>query len=68
LIITVFSYDGQRFVQIDFSISLEESGIVVERSGTEGGVARDMEALTLLDNVTTRNMFIDDLSEVRSWW
>jgi hypothetical protein len=67
LIQTTFSYDGHCFLQIDFSISLEESGIVVECSGTEGGVARDTEALTLLDNPTTRNLFIDDLSEVSSW-
>jgi hypothetical protein len=66
---TLFSYDGHCFLQIDFNISLEEPGIVVECSGTEGGVARDMEALTLLDNQTTRNLFIDDLSEVSSrWW
>jgi hypothetical protein len=38
---------------------------VVESSGTEGGVAKDMEALTLLDNPSTRNTFIDELNEVR---
>jgi hypothetical protein len=64
LIIRTFPYNYHCFLQIDFSISLEESGIVVECSGTKGGVARDTEALTLLDNPTTRNMFIDDLSEV----
>ncbi|PNF20855.1 CDK5 regulatory subunit-associated protein 3 [Cryptotermes secundus] len=53
--------------EIDFNISLEESGIVVECSGTEGGIARDVEALTLLDNQTTRNLFIDDLSELESF-
>lgn len=58
---------GETGNEIDFSISLEESGIVVECSGTKGGVARDTEALTLLDNLTTRNMFIDDLSELESF-
>jgi hypothetical protein len=46
---------------------VEESGIGTECSGPEAGVARDLEALTLLDNLTTRNMFIDDLCEVCSW-
>ena len=50
--------------EIDFSISLEESGIVVESSGTEGGVAKGKEALTLLDNPVSRNKFIDELMEV----
>jgi len=51
------------FLQTDFNISLEESGIVVE-SGTEDGVAKGMEAFTLLDNPNTRNTFIDELNEV----
>ncbi|KAJ9598386.1 hypothetical protein L9F63_010908, partial [Diploptera punctata] len=50
--------------EIDFNISLDESGIVVESSGTEGGVAKDKEALTVLDNPVTRNRFIDELMEV----
>ena len=52
------------FLQTDINISLEESGIVVESSGTEGGVAKGMEAFTLLDNPNTRNTFIDELNEV----
>jgi hypothetical protein len=36
----------------------------VELSGTEGGVAKGMEAFTLLDNPNTRNTFIDELNEV----
>lgn len=52
------------FIQIDFNISLEESGIVVQFSGTEGGVARDKEAVTILDNPETRNTFINELMEV----
>lgn len=52
------------FIQIDFNISLEESGIVVQSSGAEGVVARGKEALTILDNPETRNTFIDELMEV----
>jgi hypothetical protein len=40
----------------------------MESSGTEGGVAKDMEALTLLDNPITRNTFIDELNEVCIWF
>jgi len=36
----------------------------MESSGTESGVAKDMEAFTLLDNPNTRNTFIDELNEV----
>ena len=51
--------------KIDFS-STEDAlaGIVIEETGVEGGVAKDNEALTLLDYHKTRNMFIDDISEV----
>ena len=41
---------------------------MMESSGTEGGVAKDMEALTLLDNPITRNTFIDELNEVCIWF
>lgn len=37
---------------------------MVQSSGTEGGVARDKEALTILDNLETRNTFINELMEV----
>lgn len=50
---------------IDYGISLEESGIVVESPQTEGSVARGNEALTLLDNYDTRNEFMNDILEVR---
>lgn len=50
---------------IDFSTTEDaELGIVVQEAGVEGGVARDTEALTLLDYHKTRNLFIDDLVEV----
>lgn len=51
--------------EIDFNISLEESGIVVEAAGIDGGIATGTEALTILDNPSTRNEFIDQLLEVR---
>lgn len=50
---------------IDFSISLEESGIVVEDAGHDGGTATGNDALTVLDNPATRNDFIDQLFEVK---
>lgn len=49
---------------IDFNIALEESGIVVEAAGHEGGIATDNEALTIMDNPITRRDFIDQLLEV----
>jgi len=58
---------GETGSQTDFNISLEESGIVVESSGTEGGVAKGTEAFTLLDNPNTRNTFIDELNELESF-
>ncbi|XP_060802008.1 CDK5 regulatory subunit-associated protein 3 [Amyelois transitella] len=48
-------------------ISLEESGIVVEDQGVQGGVARGKDALTLLDNPATRNQVIDQLLELESF-
>jgi len=50
--------------QIDYNISLEESGIVVESAGYEGGTATGFEAYTVLDNPTTRSEFINQLFEV----
>lgn len=50
---------------IDFSTTEDaELGIVVQEAGLEGGVAKDNEALTMLDYHKTRNMFVDDLAEV----
>lgn len=50
--------------EVDYNISLEESGIVVEATGHEGGVARGHEAYTILDNPKTRFEFINQLFEV----
>nr|SVE85551.1 EOG090X07S9 [Daphnia pulicaria] len=53
---------------IDFSTTEDaELGIVVQEAGVEGGVARDIEALTVLDYHKTRNMFIDDLVELEAF-
>nr|CAD7440956.1 unnamed protein product [Timema bartmani] len=59
--------DGAGTEEIDFNISLEESGIVVESSGLEGGVAKGKEALTILDNPSTRNTLIDEIKELESF-
>lgn len=40
------------------------AGIVVEDGGVSGGVARDSEALSLLDNRKTRTLIIDELIEL----
>lgn len=53
--------------EIDFNISLEESGIVVEQTGIDGGVAKGNDAYTLLDNPRTRNQTIDELLELESF-
>ena len=50
---------------IDFTTTEDVlAGIVVQDAGVEGGVAKDNEALTLLDYHKTKNMFIDDIMEV----
>lgn len=50
--------------EINFDISLKDSGITVESSGMEGGVARNSEALTVLDSPIYREQFLDELFEV----
>lgn len=50
--------------EVDYNISWEESGIVVEAAGQEGGIAVGTEAYTILDNPTTRSEFINQLFEV----
>lgn len=53
--------------QVDFDISLEESGIVVEGGGLSGGVAREEEAYTVLDATKYRDQFIDELYELEAF-
>ena len=42
--------------------------ITLEESGNEGGVARDSDALTLLDNRKTRNLILDELHELQAFY
>lgn len=50
---------------VDFSATEDAlAGIVIQETGVEGGVAKENEALSLLDYHKTRNMFIDDIAEV----
>lgn len=53
--------------EIDFSISLEESGIVVEEAGMSGGVAKDEEAFSILDSPQYRDAVLDELYELESF-
>lgn len=53
--------------EIDFSISLEESGIVVEEDGMSGGVAKDDEAFRILDCPQYRDSVLDELYELESF-
>ncbi|KYM80581.1 CDK5RAP3-like protein [Atta colombica] len=57
----------QSIMEIDYNISLEESGIVVETVGHEGGVATGCEAYTVLDNPTMRSEFINQLFELEAF-
>ena len=50
--------------EIDFGITMDESGIEVESSPKDGNVARGNEALTVLDNPRTRNEFLAQLLAV----
>lgn len=50
---------------IDFGdVDIDMSAIVVEEGGMAGGVAKDEEALTILDNRRTRTSIIDELEEL----
>jgi hypothetical protein len=57
---------------IDTNIEIEvedggiskETAVVQEVTSEETGVARGADALTVLDNVDTRNTFLDELYEV----
>lgn len=52
---------------VDLDVNLEESGIVVEKSGLDGGVARGTDALTILDNPKTRETIINELVELEAF-
>ncbi|XP_072393463.1 CDK5 regulatory subunit-associated protein 3 [Diabrotica undecimpunctata] len=51
----------------DLDINLEESGIVVEKTGIDGGVAKGEEALTILDNPKTQEQIINSLMELSAF-
>jgi len=46
---------------------IDTSAIVVEDGGISGGVARDQEALSLLDNRRTRALIIDEMEELSAF-
>lgn len=51
--------------EIDFDIEgVDTSCIVVEEGGMAGGVAKEEEALSILDNRRTRTIIIDELEEL----
>ncbi|XP_057669911.1 CDK5RAP3-like protein [Diorhabda carinulata] len=51
----------------DLDINLEESGIVVEKTGLDGGVAKGEEALTILDNPKIQEQVINNLVELSAF-
>lgn len=59
--------DDQQDQEIDFNISLESTGIVVEEQGLSGGVAKDEEAFNLLDSPQYRDTFLDELYELEAF-
>ncbi|XP_011498512.1 PREDICTED: CDK5RAP3-like protein [Ceratosolen solmsi marchali] len=59
--------DPVAAVEGDFDISLEESGVCVEDKGNDEGHATGVQALTVLDNIETRNDFINQLFELEAF-
>ncbi|XP_055320971.1 CDK5RAP3-like protein [Sitodiplosis mosellana] len=59
--------DEPNAEEIDFDISLKDSGITIESSGMAGGVARNNEALTVLDSPIYREQFLDELFELEAF-
>ena len=55
--------DGDAVIDFDID-SVDTSAIVVEAGGLAGGVAREEEALSLLDNRRTRALLLDELEEL----
>ncbi|ELT98163.1 hypothetical protein CAPTEDRAFT_19870 [Capitella teleta] len=52
---------------IDFDISVEDGGNEVSHNQKKEGVARGEDALTILDNQSTRDSFMDDLMELEAF-
>ncbi|KAF5296397.1 hypothetical protein FQA39_LY12516 [Lamprigera yunnana] len=60
--------DGFEIVEhCDLDVNLDETGIVVERSGNDGGIACGNEAYSVLDNPVTRERFLNDLMELEAF-
>ncbi|KAL7014715.1 hypothetical protein ACKWTF_016084 [Chironomus riparius] len=57
----------QDAYEIDFNISLEGSGIVIESDGMSGGIAKNDEAYTLFDSPNYRDSLLDELYELESF-
>lgn len=55
--------EGDDGVVLDLD-GLDTSAIVVEDGGIQGGVAKDQEALSMLDNRRTRTIIVDELEEL----
>lgn len=55
--------DETNTTEINFDISLKDSGVTVESSGVEGGIAKSHEALTVLDSPIYQEQFLDELFE-----
>ncbi|XP_065081300.1 CDK5RAP3-like protein [Ochlerotatus camptorhynchus] len=53
--------------EIDFNISLEESGIVVEGDGNAGGVAKGDESYSIFDSPVYREKLINELLELEAF-
>ncbi|KAK4873182.1 hypothetical protein RN001_015211 [Aquatica leii] len=51
----------------DFDVNLDDTGIVVEKTGNDGGIARGTDAFTVLDNPKTRDTFLNDLIELEAF-
>ena len=51
---------------VDTDVAIE--GLTVEESGNEGGVARESDALSILDNRKTRNLILDELHELQAFF
>jgi len=61
-----FGDNNEEYVggeEIDFG-DLETVDIIVEDGGNSGGIARDEEALSILDNRRSRALIMDDLEEL----
>lgn len=55
---------GEVGTDIDWDAVGISCDVQIESDGVEGGVARDADALSLLDNRKTRNLLLDDLHEL----